>query len=235
MRGDAGGERPRHLEDGHAHRELALGDELAVGENARALDHVAQLANVAFPERRAEQPLGAWRQPGETLLQPLRGAAHERGRQVRNVLAAVAQRRQPHFDDVEAVVEVAPEPAGGDFGTEIAIGRGDHVHVDALRARARRRGGLLRAPARAAAWPARRAAARRSRRGTACPLRRARRALACVSVAPMNAPRTWPNSSLSNSVSSTAAQLTVTNGRSRRGPVVCSARAASSLPVPSRR
>ena len=29
----------------------------------------------------------------------------------------------------------------------------------------------------------------------------------------MNAPRTWPNSSLSNSVSTTAEQLTVTNGR----------------------
>ena len=28
----------------------------------------------------------------------------------------------------------------------------------------------------------------------------------------MNAPRTWPNSSLSNSVSTTAEQLTVTNG-----------------------
>ena len=38
------------------------------------------------------------------------------------------------------------------------------------------------------------------------------------SVAPVKAPRTWPNSSLSNSVSTTAEQLTVTKRRSRRGP-----------------
>ncbi|PYR94575.1 MAG: hypothetical protein DMF84_05325 [Acidobacteria bacterium] len=48
----------------------------------------------------------------------------------------------------------------------------------------------------------------------------------------MNAPRTWPNSSLSNSVSTTAEQLTVTKRRSRRGPVLWRARATSSLPVP---
>ena len=34
----------------------------------------------------------------------------------------------------------------------------------------------------------------------------------------MNAPRTWPNSSLSNSVSTTAEQLIVTNGLLRRVP-----------------
>ena len=53
-----------------------------------------------------------------------------------------------------------------------------------------------------------------------------------LSVAPVNAPRMWPNSSLSKSVSTTAEQLTVTNRRSRRGPILCSARATSSLPVP---
>ena len=37
------------------------------------------------------------------------------------------------------------------------------------------------------------------------------------STAPVNAPRTWPNSSLSNSVSTTAEQLIVTNGLLRRG------------------
>jgi hypothetical protein len=38
------------------------------------------------------------------------------------------------------------------------------------------------------------------------------------STAPVNAPRTWPNSSLSNSVSTTAEQLIVTNGLLRREP-----------------
>ena len=121
------------LEHRHAHRQLALGDELAVGQDARPLDHVAQLAHVAGPRRRAEQPLGARRQPDQRLLQPLGRIAHEGRREIRNVLAALAQRRQVHLDDVEAVVEIAAEPAGGDLGAQIAVGRGDHVDVDAAR------------------------------------------------------------------------------------------------------
>ena len=50
--------------------------------------------------------------------------------------------------------------------------------------------------------------------------------------APVKAPFSWPNSSLSSSVSGIAAQLTATNGLSRRGPVTWMARATSSLPVP---
>ena len=48
----------------------------------------------------------------------------------------------------------------------------------------------------------------------------------------MNAPRAWPNSSLSSIVSGTAAQLNATNGPVLRGPRWCTARATSSLPVP---
>ena len=50
--------------------------------------------------------------------------------------------------------------------------------------------------------------------------------------APVKAPRTWPNSSLSKRASLRAAQLTLTYGPSRRGLRSCTARAASSLPVP---
>ena len=53
-----------------------------------------------------------------------------------------------------------------------------------------------------------------------------------VSVAPVKAPRTWPNSSLSNRFSTIAEQLTVTNFRARPGPSSCSALATNSLPVP---
>ena len=52
------------------------------------------------------------------------------------------------------------------------------------------------------------------------------------SLAPVNAPRTWPKSSLSKSVSTTAEQFTVTKRFVLRGPSLCSARATSSLPVP---
>ena len=50
--------------------------------------------------------------------------------------------------------------------------------------------------------------------------------------APVKAPFSCPNNSLSRSVSGNAAQLTATNGRSRRPDAAWIARATSSLPVP---
>ena len=50
--------------------------------------------------------------------------------------------------------------------------------------------------------------------------------------APVNAPRAYPNSSASISVSGMAAQLTTAKGRPLRGLRSCSARATSSLPLP---
>ncbi len=54
----------------------------------------------------------------------------------------------------------------------------------------------------------------------------------CVWWAPVNAPRSCPNSSLSSSSRGTAAQLTLTNGASCRSEKWWIARATSSLPVP---
>ena len=51
-------------------------------------------------------------------------------------------------------------------------------------------------------------------------------------LAPVNAPLTCPNSSLSSSVSVSPAQLTGLNGLSRRSEFMWIARASSSLPVP---
>jgi hypothetical protein len=50
--------------------------------------------------------------------------------------------------------------------------------------------------------------------------------------APVKAPRSWPNSSLSTSPAEIAPQLTLTKGRSRRLLWLWMARATSSLPVP---
>ena len=50
--------------------------------------------------------------------------------------------------------------------------------------------------------------------------------------APVNAPRTWPNSSASSSVSGIALQLSATKRCARRGLLWWIARATSSLPVP---
>ena len=48
----------------------------------------------------------------------------------------------------------------------------------------------------------------------------------------MNAPFSWPKSSLSSSVRGIAAQLIVTNGSARSRLLTVDARATSSLPVP---
>ena len=50
--------------------------------------------------------------------------------------------------------------------------------------------------------------------------------------APVKAPRSWPNSSLSSRSAGSAAQLTLTNGLVRRGDRRCSSRAITSLPTP---
>ncbi len=53
-----------------------------------------------------------------------------------------------------------------------------------------------------------------------------------VATAPVNAPFSWPNSSLSSSSAGIAPQLTATKGRLRRGLASWIARATTSLPVP---
>ncbi len=50
--------------------------------------------------------------------------------------------------------------------------------------------------------------------------------------APVNAPASWPKSSLSKTDGDSAAQLSLTNGPPQRGDRKCTRSAASSLPVP---
>ena len=54
----------------------------------------------------------------------------------------------------------------------------------------------------------------------------------CRAIAPVNAPFSWPNSSLSTSPAGRAAQLILISGLSRRWLAEWIARAISSLPVP---
>ena len=53
-----------------------------------------------------------------------------------------------------------------------------------------------------------------------------------LATAPVKAPRSWPNSSLSISSGGMAAQLTFTNGPAATALLRWMARAISSLPVP---
>ena len=63
------------------------------------------------------------------------GGTHEQmaGKR-RDVALPVAQRRDRDVDDVEPVIEVLAEAAGGDLLAEAPVGRGDDAHVDGERA-----------------------------------------------------------------------------------------------------
>ena len=55
--------------------------------------------------------------------------------QQRDVLAALAQRRQLHGNDVQPVEEILAERAVGDHPREVGMRRGDDAHVDLDRVR----------------------------------------------------------------------------------------------------
>ena len=127
--------------------------------------------------------------------------------QLRDVAAPLAQRRHLHRHDVEAEEEILAEALLLHGAVERLVGGGEDAAVD-LDHLACRRGASPRAPAaRAAAWPAARAACRRSRRAAACRPAASSNLPARCSVAPVNAPRSWPNSSLSSSSRGIAEQL----------------------------
>ena len=130
----------------------------------------------------------------------------------RDVARALAQRRQHDLHDREPEVEVRAERAAVDLGAQVAVGRRDDAHVAAGSCRVRRRGGSRATRARAGAWAGARAAARRSRRGTACRPSASSNAPIRRSVAPVNAPSSWPNSSDSSRFAGIAPQSTTTNG-----------------------
>src|SRR5262249_54557048 len=140
----------------------------------------------------------------------------------RNVLAALAERRQPHGDDVEAVEEILAERAVRDHLRELRKrGRGDsHVDLDRVGdadaleppPRSNWRSWSTRSSLACSAWLIVPTSSSSSVPLCACSRRPWR-----VPTAPVNAPRTWPKSSASSSVSGIALQLMATNRLARRG------------------
>ncbi len=140
----------------------------AAREDHRALDHVLQLAHVARPVVGLQQTHDVGRNVVDALAQRAAEAIDQVADQRRNVAAPLAERRQRDRKHVQAVVEVAAEPAAAHLLGQVAIGRGDD-RGRPLRPCAGCRAARPALPAaRAAAAAAARAAARRSRRGRPC-------------------------------------------------------------------
>ena len=115
--------------------------------------------------------------------------------------------------DVEPVVEVRAESVRADLGREVAVRRGDDADVD--------RGSAASPPTRSISrsWRTRRSFACASSgsspissRKSVPPSRELEAADAPSACAPVNAPFSWPKSSLSMSVGASAAQFTLTSG-----------------------
>ena len=51
-------------------------------------------------------------------------------RQRRHILAPLAQGRDLHRHHGQAVIQILAEPPAGDFGLQVAVGRGQHPHIN---------------------------------------------------------------------------------------------------------
>ena len=103
--------------------------ELAVAQDVGALDGVAQLAHVAgpaMPQEARPQLLG---QALARAVAQVELAEEELGEH-QDVVAALAQRRQLHGHDRQAVVDVLAQAAFLERLRRRAVGGGDDAHVD---------------------------------------------------------------------------------------------------------
>ena len=110
--------------------ELADADDPAVGQDRDALERVRELPHVAGPV--VQHQRGERGRPQRGLRQTVaRGGARQQVEgQRRDVLAPLRKARQRDREDMQSMVEVAPEGARGDRAGEIAVGRRDDAHVD---------------------------------------------------------------------------------------------------------
>jgi hypothetical protein len=151
--------------------------------------------------------------------------------QERDVAVALAQRRDPDRDRVQAVVQILAEPTGLDLGAQIAVGGRQEADVDRAGREAAEAEDLARVED-----PQELDLHRR--RQLADLVEEHRPALGALEETGLGGDRagerarSWPNSSPSRRCSGIAAQLSRRNVLPARGEPSCSALATSSLPVP---
>src|SRR6266542_2535184 len=116
-------------------RQVLLVHELASREHHGALDRVLELADVPGPAVALERRERRRGEPRERLRVLPGQPSQERAREERNVLAPIAERREPHRHDVQPVEQVLAEAPGAHLGGEVLVRRGDDpdVHLDRLR------------------------------------------------------------------------------------------------------
>src|SRR5262245_21902258 len=112
------------------HREIDVQDRAGI-EDDGALDHIAQLADVAGPGVALERLHRALGDLLERLALDLRELADEGPHQERHITVACPQRRHGDRKRVQPTGEILPERALLDHSVEVSAGRGDDPDVDA--------------------------------------------------------------------------------------------------------
>src|SRR5439155_6645520 len=113
-------------------RELSRRNRVAVaGERCGALDLVLELPDVSRPLEPHEERHRRRLDPGNPLSMALGGASQKALREERDVLASLAERRQPDRKSADAIVQILAERATRHLRREVAIRCADHAHVDA--------------------------------------------------------------------------------------------------------
>src|SRR5262249_31160966 len=114
-------------------REVTWSDGFAgMGKGHGTLDLVPQLTHVAGPHRAAKQINRNWLESAKTLTMALACGLQKAGCKQRDVLAPFTQRRQVDRKRSQTIVKVFTKSLGCDRGPEVAVGGGDHAHVDFL-------------------------------------------------------------------------------------------------------
>ena len=112
-------------------RQVSGADGLAAARQGHgALELVLQLAHVAGPVEGHQQLEGLGGEPVDLLVVPLGGVFEDSLGEQRDVLAALAQRRQQDGKRRQAVVEILAKALPRDLGTEVAVRRRDDAHID---------------------------------------------------------------------------------------------------------
>ena len=197
----------------------------ALADEDGAIHHRRHLADVARPAVLRQHPHVVVRDGDRPQAEPMGGAFGKVLGKRPDVAGTVAQGRNHDRKHRQPVVEILAERLRLDHRRQIAMRGGDDADVDAH--------GPLTADADQfailddAEQPdlRRRRRARRPRRERGCRRRPARTSLCAASMAPVNAPCSWPNSSESISSGAIAPQFTRRNGpRAERRVLVDGAR-----------
>src|SRR5262245_54421331 len=100
-------------------------------DDDEALDEILQFADVAWPGIAHEDVQRGFAELAR-LLAVLRAEFVQKvARKDRNILFAVAERRNVKGNYVQAIEEVLPEGSASDFLVEVFVGGGDDAHVHA--------------------------------------------------------------------------------------------------------